>query len=448
MPWSKLALPPLFGELYALDPEQLVVWGEHGLFRYELDTHPALRLLHTPEMVAKRFNPATGTVTWTGVTFRLVGDPARVPNPAAAGLVNTEGVRLELDPAARRVLVRGDRPDSSFAVADFPPAGAAWHVAAVLARERRFILASSGGFAAYAYAPPPPPKPEFGDIWQARGGAADHAALLARVIADADDDLPRLVYADYLEERGDEVDAARAEFIRLSCRLAERQRNGRVEAGNSGVAGVGADPELARALELAARHQAAWRARQPAVVGVSWNYVAYGALAAWRGFPQVSVTSVATWRKMRARLAALSPLDCVEVDQLDAAEVAAFAQSEHFGRVRVFGSRFYASGAYVSSDERAARLRALLASPEVRRWRGLAVHDADPAVVAELAGAATLESLEWLRFGPATDPEHFRPLVDSPHLPRLRSVEFRAWGEQDQAALVRLDAALAARRRG
>jgi uncharacterized protein (TIGR02996 family) len=39
-------------------------------------------------------------------------------------------------------------------------------------------------------------------------------ALLAAVIASPDDDLPRLVYADHLEEAGEET---RAEFIRLQC---------------------------------------------------------------------------------------------------------------------------------------------------------------------------------------------------------------------------------------
>ena len=44
----------------------------------------------------------------------------------------------------------------------------------------------------------------------------DHAAFLAAVTANPDDDLPRLVYADWLEENGE---AARAEFIRIQCEL-------------------------------------------------------------------------------------------------------------------------------------------------------------------------------------------------------------------------------------
>jgi len=45
----------------------------------------------------------------------------------------------------------------------------------------------------------------------------EQQALCAAIVANPDDDLPRLVYADWLEENGD---PDRAEFIRLQCRLA------------------------------------------------------------------------------------------------------------------------------------------------------------------------------------------------------------------------------------
>ncbi|WP_439625976.1 TIGR02996 domain-containing protein [Gemmata sp.] len=47
--------------------------------------------------------------------------------------------------------------------------------------------------------------------------SADEAGFLAAICAAPDDDTPRLVYADWLQERGDE---ARAEFIRVQCELA------------------------------------------------------------------------------------------------------------------------------------------------------------------------------------------------------------------------------------
>ena len=48
----------------------------------------------------------------------------------------------------------------------------------------------------------------------------DREAFLAAIRAVPDDDLPRLVYADWLEEQGD---ADRAEFIRLSCEPSENR---------------------------------------------------------------------------------------------------------------------------------------------------------------------------------------------------------------------------------
>ena len=45
----------------------------------------------------------------------------------------------------------------------------------------------------------------------------EREALLAAICANPDDDTPRLVYADWLQENGD---PDRAEFIRLECRLA------------------------------------------------------------------------------------------------------------------------------------------------------------------------------------------------------------------------------------
>ena len=46
----------------------------------------------------------------------------------------------------------------------------------------------------------------------------DEAALLAAIRADPEDDTPRLVYADWLEETSELANVLRAEFIRVQCR--------------------------------------------------------------------------------------------------------------------------------------------------------------------------------------------------------------------------------------
>jgi uncharacterized protein (TIGR02996 family) len=76
-----------------------------------------------------------------------------------------------------------------------------------------------------------------------------HDAFLAAIRDEPDNDTPRLVYSDWLEEQGD---AARAEFIRVQCRL-ERLHPG--------------DPSRTaleeREDELLARHEADWLAPLP-----------------------------------------------------------------------------------------------------------------------------------------------------------------------------------------
>src|SRR5260370_846833 len=69
---------------------------------------------------------------------------------------------------------------------------------------------------------------------------SDHAAFVAAIRADPDNNAQRLVYADYLEEH-DEV--ARAEFIRVQCELAELEQPNRFgilmvecQCGNKGYA--------------------------------------------------------------------------------------------------------------------------------------------------------------------------------------------------------------------
>jgi uncharacterized protein (TIGR02996 family) len=52
-----------------------------------------------------------------------------------------------------------------------------------------------------------------------------HEGLLATVTDQPDEDGPRLVYADFLEDQGDEASTARAEFIRLQIELARLSRS-------------------------------------------------------------------------------------------------------------------------------------------------------------------------------------------------------------------------------
>jgi uncharacterized protein (TIGR02996 family) len=49
----------------------------------------------------------------------------------------------------------------------------------------------------------------------------DRRPFIDAILADSEDDTSRLVYADWLEEHGDESDCVRAEFIRIGCEVAK-----------------------------------------------------------------------------------------------------------------------------------------------------------------------------------------------------------------------------------
>src|SRR5688572_25329619 len=86
----------------------------------------------------------------------------------------------------------------------------------------------------------------------------ENEALLAAIVADPDDDLPRLAYADWLEENGNEADRDRAEFIRVQCQLAL------LPAGDS------REKDLhKRQWELFTTHRGTWGAGGPRFPGIT-----------------------------------------------------------------------------------------------------------------------------------------------------------------------------------
>lgn len=94
--------------------------------------------------------------------------------------------------------------------------------------------------------------------------AGTDAAFLATIIERPDDDLPRLLYADWLEEHGQ---IERAEFIRVQCELANppvyRHFNGTVLLDISGAAQDHVRILRRRERKLLRSHAAAWFAEPP-----------------------------------------------------------------------------------------------------------------------------------------------------------------------------------------
>src|SRR5262245_43085265 len=122
---------------------------------------------------------------------------------------------------------------------------------------------------------------------------SESAALLAAVLADPDDDAPRLIYADWLDERGQ---PERAEFIRLQVEHARLSKH----APRRQV--------LDRlATRLFDRHGADWVAELPRIQGITWGEFD-------RGFPRgVVARTLADFERAAGRLADVAPIDTLEM---------------------------------------------------------------------------------------------------------------------------------------
>src|SRR5262245_31491659 len=116
--------------------------------------------------------------------------------------------------------------------------------------------------------------------------------LLAAVIANPDEDTPRLVFADYLEENDC---PERAELIRLQC-----------EAAHLPDWDARLGPLRHRVRSLLARHGRAWRAGLPELAGVEWGRFQRGFVST------VRVTSASVFIEHADRIRAVAPVEGVE----------------------------------------------------------------------------------------------------------------------------------------
>jgi uncharacterized protein (TIGR02996 family) len=118
-------------------------------------------------------------------------------------------------------------------------------------------------------------------------------AFLDAIVANIDDDTPRLVYADWLEEQGD---SARAEFIRVQVERA------RIPAWDAAQVRLGL-----REQELLKRHGERWLAELPAVEGARWEGFRRGIVA------EVAFASFEAMRKNAHACRAVAPVEAVRV---------------------------------------------------------------------------------------------------------------------------------------
>lgn len=144
---------------------------------------------------------------------------------------------------------------------------------------------------------------------------ADEQAFLAAIVAAPDDDTPRLVFADWLDERAEGDDAARAALIRAQCQLEH----------------LAPATKPRRALEKQAKtilkeHGGRWtQALRDAKIAGEWAFR--------RGFLDGITMSATVFAQKAKALFALAPTICTARFPIASNEVARLAGCEYLGRL-------------------------------------------------------------------------------------------------------------------
>jgi uncharacterized protein (TIGR02996 family) len=168
-------------------------------------------------------------------------------------------------------------------------------------------------------------------------------ALLEAMREQPEDDLPRLVYADWLEEHGDTI---RGEFIRLQCELAQLPRS---------------DPRFAvlaaRESELLREHKAAWLAELPSLEGITWGRFRRGFVSS------VKAATVEAWLRHASELGRVAPIVDLEIHVHSSLDVELLWDCPSLARCPSLRCH--------ATEHGRALARALATSPFLRRLREL-----------------------------------------------------------------------------
>jgi uncharacterized protein (TIGR02996 family) len=255
----------------------------------------------------------------------------------------------------------------------------------------------------------------------------DRQAFLNAVLDAPDDDGPRLVYADWLEERDDPY----GEFIRVQCELAQLDRAAKKEVPKSELdplfnfielwqAGDVGDP---RRLELDEREEQLLRAHGKEWIKPFRGMASRGLFC--RGFlDQVRVT-VPQLCKHGKVLFSLAPVRTVVVEWIDGqlGQLVACPHLRQVHTLNLFNNRIEDAG-----------LKRLVASPNVDRLAGLSLglNDIGTRGVRSLAASRHLGSLTELDlYGNQIGDEGLQILASAHSLGRLRVLRLISTGIGD-----------------
>jgi uncharacterized protein (TIGR02996 family) len=221
-------------------------------------------------------------------------------------------------------------------------------------------------------------------------------AFFRAIEAAPEDDSPRLVYADWLEEHGDD---ARAEFIRAQCQLA------RLDEGDPRR-----DELLRREQDLLKGHRDRWLAELPADLCLVNEYQPTFA----RGFPDNLEVACAAFVERSEELFRATPVQHVRIKDVGKRLPVAAAD---WPRVL----RGLAAAPVEGVGEGVA---ALAACPLLAAVRGLSLDDLTPEHLATLLASPHWPALTDLRLGGRIGPGGARVIARWPGAVSLRKLSF------------------------
>jgi len=204
---------------------------------------------------------------------------------------------------------------------------------------------------------------------------SDEDALIAAIIANPDEDTPRLVYADWLQENGR---PERGEFIRLQCQLAQSDSDAEEVADRAG--------------ELEAAFGTKWLAGRPRFPWVTWEFS--------RGFPEILIAPGDLFLERYESFVHLRGVRSVCLDRLANSSVRDFASRPwNPGWVELELQEDPMAGIGSWGYESTPAFVAVARCSQARQLRKLqfSLFTVTPLAVRELAGSPYLDQLEELR---------------------------------------------------
>jgi uncharacterized protein (TIGR02996 family) len=238
----------------------------------------------------------------------------------------------------------------------------------------------------------------------------DRDALLRAIAANPDDDTPRLIFADLLDELGGAANVARARFIRVQIDLAR----------NPGRSWFANSDRLCEVAQLAGQFADVWLDELPKWAADEARKQRLRADDFPRGFLETFHIKLAAFAARGNDLLDVAPVTrLVALESLKRADLSAFLTSPFLLRVRALALPA------AEGDMAAWYMKASPVLGEVREL-DLSGTDLTDAGARDLAQSLTLQNLRVLaaRGTPLTEAGAVQ-LLSAPKLPNLRTLDIR-----------------------